>query len=122
MIESASQFRLAIQDANDEANFERNNTLADAAMIDAEAGRGTARAQAEYGLAQRGNRLSRAANQLGKLSAQTAFQAARQQAEMRRMAGADAAQGQRLGALGSALGGIGGFLSDRYTSNQLGMK
>lgn len=121
MAESAAQFRLAIQDEHDQANFERNAAREQAGMMDIEANRNRAAARAEAGFARRGARLAGAAIQLGRIGAQTAFQSALMQAELRRQATLDQAEGQSMGALGTALSGIGGFLTDRYTINQLGM-
>lgn len=121
MAESAAQFALEVQDAQDAANFERNDTLARAGMIEAGAVLGNARARADYDMGQRGAALSMAANKLGRLGAQTAYQMALQQAEMKRLAGMDAAQGATTSALGSALAGVGGLLQQNYTSNYLGM-
>ena len=112
MAESAAQFQLSIQDANDEANYERNATLDEAAMQEFGANQGGTRARAEFGMAQRGKRLSQTANKLGRLSAQTAFQSAVRQAEMRRLSGMDQAAGQRLSAVGSILGGAAQFIGD----------
>jgi hypothetical protein len=90
-------------------------------MIEAGAALGNARARADYQMGQRGAALSMAANKLGRIGAQTAYQMALQQAEMKRLAGMDAAQGATTSALGSALAGVGGILQQNYTSNYLGM-
>jgi len=121
MAESAAQFRLAVQDEHDQANFDRNATLDQATMMELDSNRGAVRARADFGISQRGARLSSAAIRLGRLGAQTAFQSARMQAEIRRMSGADQAQGQRLGAVSTALSGVGGFIDNKFTSNYLGM-
>lgn len=122
MAETAAQFRLQIADMHDEANFERNQTREEAGIMEIEAGRSATRARAEHGVARRGFALSATANKLGRLSALTAYQAAIQQAEIRRLSGQDAAQGTRVSAFGSLLSGVGGYLSDRYTANEYKMR
>jgi len=121
MAESASQFALQLQDQQDEANYQRQDTLARAAMAESAGILGAAKARADYGMAQRGAALSLAANRLGRIGAQTAYQSAIQQAEMRRLSGMDAAQGGSMSALGSIMSGISGAVQQTSVSNYLGM-
>jgi hypothetical protein len=121
MLESANQFRTKIQDMHEEANFERRNTLDEAAFEQFGARQDAIGARANFNNARRGANLSRAATRIGRISAQTAYQSALMEAELDRLQGEDAARGQRVGAVGSILNGAAGFLSDRYTSKQLGM-
>lgn len=121
MLESANQFRTKIADMHDEAAFERRNTLDDAAMEQFGAKQDAIGARATFGYARRGARLSLTANKVGRIAAQTAFQSALMEAELEKLQGEDAAQGQRRGAVGSILSGVGGFFSDRYKINQTGM-
>ena len=121
LLESAAQFRTKIQDMQDEAIFERTNTLNDATFEEFGARQDAIGARASFNYAKRGANLSRTATRIGRLSAQTAFQSALMEAELDRMQGNDAAQGQRMGAVRSLLTGAGNGISNFYTANQLGM-
>jgi len=121
MAESASQFALQLQDQQDEANYQRQDIFARASMAESAGILGAAKARADYGMSQRGAALSMAANRLGRIGAQTAYQSAIQQAEMRRFSGMDAAQGASMSALGSIMSGIGGAIQQTSISNYLGM-
>lgn len=121
LLESAAQFRTKIQDMQDEAVFERANTLNDATFEEFGARQDAIGAQASFNYAKRGAKLSRAATRIGRISAQTAFQSALMERELDRLQGEDAAQGQRMGAVGSLLSSAGGFFSQNYKAKQLGM-
>lgn len=121
LLASAEQFRTQIADMADEANFERANTLDSAAMEQYGAQRDATAARASFGYSQRGARLGRAASQIGRINAKTAFQSAVLAAQADRLSAGDAAQGQRMGAVGTLLSGAGGFIQRRDQINQLGM-
>jgi hypothetical protein len=121
LLASAEQFRTQIADMNDEASFERSNTLDSARMEEYGAQRDATGTRAQFGFAQAGARLGRAASRIGRINAQTAFQSAVLQAEVDRMSANDAAGGQRMGAVGSLLSGVGNTIQRRYQINQTGM-
>lgn len=121
LLASAEQFRTQIADMNDEASFERSNTLDSAALEEYGAQRDATGARASFGYAKSGARLGRAANRIGRINAQTAFQSAVLSAQADRLSANDAAQGQRMGVVSSLLSGAGSMIGDIYTANQLGM-
>lgn len=118
LLESAEQFKMQIEDMNEQASFERSNTLQDAAIEEIGAGRDATKARAEFGFAKRGARMARKANRLGRISAKTAFQSALMEAEVDRLSQNDTAQGQRLGATAGALGALGSYAVRKYDFNQ----
>lgn len=121
MVESFANFRISVQDEHDQANFERMETREKAELMDIDAVRGRARARADHSYSRSGTNLSMAAIQLGKLGAQTAFQSALMQAQMKRLGASDRATGARLSTVGSLLSGVGGYMSDRETIKDKGM-
>jgi hypothetical protein len=121
MAENEYQMRTDLQDMNDAIAFERGETLMRAGIEEAGANLDRAGARAQFGLAKAGAKLSQTAVKIGRLSSQTAFQNALQQAEFSRLEGRSAATGTRLGAAGSILSGVGGFMTDRYNIRRNGL-
>ena len=121
LLASAEQFRTQIADMHDEANFERNNTIDSAAIEEIGANRDAIGARANFGYAKRGMKLGRASSRIGRINAQTAFQSAVRQATVDRLSSQDAAQGQRMGAVGNLLSSTGNLVTNFYNQNQLGM-
>lgn len=111
MLESAEQFRTQIQDMHEEAAFERRDTLDNAELEEFGAGQDAIAARVSFQSAKRGANLRRAANRIGRISARTTFQSALMDAELDYLQGQSEAQGERLNAVGSMLGGIGSLFT-----------
>lgn len=122
MAESEARFRTQVEDMADEIGFARKATLDEAALQEFGARNTMIGARAELGFAQRGRRLSRIGRRIGRGAIRSQYQSNLLSAEMSLLSGADQAAGMRAQAFGSALSGVGGFLTDRYNINQLGMK
>lgn len=121
MAESEAQFKLAVQDLNDETLFARKEALDAATLEQFGANQDRLGARIDMSMTRRGSALTRVAGQLARSQAKTAFQSAMMSAEIARLSGQDAAQGQRLGAVSTLLSGVGGFMLRQDQSNYLGM-
>lgn len=122
MAETEANFKLAIQDMNDQTLFERKQALDSATLEQFGANQDRLGARIDMGMARRGANLARTAGQLARSQAKTAFQSALMSAELAKLSGQDAATGQRLGNVSTLLSGVGGFLQRRDESNYLGMR
>lgn len=103
MAESISQMALTIQDMHNEANFERNDSLDRATMESFAASQGRVSANAGLLSAERGFRINQASNQLGQLAAQGNYRSAIFGAQIGRLNGQQAAQGQFLNTVANTL-------------------
>jgi hypothetical protein len=120
MAESAGQMQIALADMNDQASFERSDSLQRADMEGIGAARDTLQAQGSMLSAERGFLLNKATADLGRISAEANYRTARFGAQIGQLSGQDAAQGMRLGAIGGAFTGFANMLSQRSQANYIG--
>lgn len=114
LAESAGQMQLAIQDAADQVNFERDENLNRATIEDYGATQDANRAKAGFRAAQNTYDLGVAANALGKLSAQSNYTSAMFGAAVGQAVQNDQSTGQLIGAASSIFAGAAGM----YMNNQ----
>lgn len=121
MAESEARFRTTIQDMHDEANFNRDSTLDEAALQEFGARNAMIGAQSDLGFAKRGFKLSKVGRRIGRGAVRSQYRSNLLSAEMERLSGQDSATGQRFSALGSGFSGAGGYMADQYQINQNGI-
>lgn len=121
MAEGEANFKLAIQDMNDQTLSERKQAMDSATLEQFGANQDRLGAQMDMNMARRGSMLARTAGQLARSQAKTAFQSAIMSAELEKLSGFDSAAGQRFGVVSSLLSNTGNFLQLRDQSNYLGM-
>ena len=122
LAESAGQMQLAIQDAADQVNFERDDNLNRAGLE--EFGAVTDRNRANAGLRSARNAfsLNESANRLGKLSAESNYQGSLFGAAVKQTAQYETAQSERFGAVQGIFAGAAGFIEDQKTIQYKGIR
>lgn len=121
MAEGEANFKIAIQDLNDQTLSDRKQAMDSATLEQFGANQDRLGAQMDLSMARRGSLLARTAGQLARSQAKTAFQSAIMSAELEKLSGFDSAAGQRFSTVGSLLSSTGKFMQLRDQSNYLGM-
>jgi hypothetical protein len=122
MAESAAQMQLALRDAHNAASMERSETLTRAGLEDYGAAREIAGARAGMLSAERGYSLRMGSQALGRMSAESAYRAAKFGAGVNQQAGLDQSRGMLFSSIGGAFSGFADFSAKRNEATNLGFK